>query len=591
MRRAYSSKVDVSRLCDAIYRSRQALQRPREKRREMVRQYVGAHWSEDGADQPVPINLLGLYVEIVSRQLVAKNPRMMLSTDNQQAKYPVAAMEQWLNDTLENSDIASTLHRITVDALFSIGIAKVALATPADAALAGYSASAGEPFVDRVDLDDFVFDVFARDFSEAGFIGHRYRVPLDAARSMFGKSLEATEPTDYNQEGDERIRTLFRGIRGQREEAEDYVDLWEIYLPRQKLVLTLAPDAAGDPDNDSKPLHQQPWVGPDCGPFHFLCYGVVPGNAWPKAPLQDLYDLHNAVNNIYRKSIRQARDQKRVTLFAGLTDTEMREINEGADGSSFRVSSLQGILTQDMNGPNAANAQMGIHLKDLFSWRAGNLDVLGGLSPQAKTASQEKMLGSNASGGISDMQDVTVSFVSKVMGAATWYHWLDPFHARQSLFVPGGMRELATPRAVTPLDRARVPWKDVRCRIDPYSIRHSTPEMRAASLIQVMTQLVMPMAPLLQQQGISPDMAVLLQKLAKYMDMPDLPEILRSVAPPPQAESQETGGEVNPNQFTPNGGEYTRRSLGADTQASRENDMANNMAAAGEPSAQQLVKA
>src|SRR5207253_10472217 len=47
-------------------------------------------------------------------------------------------------------------------------------------------------------------------------------------------------------------------------------------------------------------------------------------------------------------------------------------------------------------------------LKQLFSSQAGNLDIMGGLSPQSKTAHQDAMLNQNSSQSIADMQDATV---------------------------------------------------------------------------------------------------------------------------------------------------------------------------------------
>jgi hypothetical protein len=583
-RKSDYGKTDAGRLTAAMKRGRQALEVFRKNRRNMVRQYVGANWSEDGTTEQVPLNLLALFVEIVSRNLVAKNPRVLLTTHNAAARRTVDVMGQWMNDELENGDVAQTLHRVVVDALFSIGIAKVALATPADVALAGYSTDAGAPFVERVDLDDFVFDVYCRDFSEAGFLGHRYRVPRDAAESFFHATIEPTETRDYNAEGDERIAVLGRGQQGEREEYEDHVDLWEVYCPRKRSVKTFRSDEWGEPqvEKDGGPLHEQPWVGPDCGPYHFLCFGVVPGNAMPKAPIQDLFDLHLAVNLIYRKSIRQARDQKRVTLLAGsLTDAEQETIVTMPDGGAARISNLQGVMTVDMNGPNAPNAQFGLHLNDLFSRQAGNLDMLGGLAPQAKTAKQDAMLNANSSQKMASMLETTQTFVSAVAKAMGWYHWRDPFRTRTASEHPPGVPEAAITRAVTPQDRMRVAWDDVRFRVDPYSYRFKSPEQRAGDLKGVMTELVLPMAQMLQQQGEGPDLAHFLKKMAEYLDIPDLPDVVKAVLPPEPA--QGGGGESHDRAMPLNTErEYTRRSIGGDSPQARAEEFGAAMQAAGE---------
>src|SRR5260370_6344382 len=168
-------RVDIDRLCLAMIRSRLMLRRFREERREMVRQYVGNHWSEEGTSEKVTVNLIGLYVSVVGRNLIAKNPRVMLSTFDRQNKPAVSAMQTWCNSEIVRMKMQNTLKRVVLDGLFSLGICKVALATPADSASVAWNLVAGQPFAERVDLDDFVFDMHARDFSECSFIGNRDR--------------------------------------------------------------------------------------------------------------------------------------------------------------------------------------------------------------------------------------------------------------------------------------------------------------------------------------------------------------------------------------------------------------------------------
>lgn len=153
-------------------------------------QYVGRNYSEEGTSEEVPINLLALYVSIVQRSLVAKTPRVMLSTFQFANKPSVDAMQTWVNKEMEDMHIARTLQRWVVDALFSIGIIKVALATPSDAAKYQWNLQGGQPFAMPVDLDDFVYDMHARDWDEVSFIGHRYR----AAWTRSGTRSSTTRP-------------------------------------------------------------------------------------------------------------------------------------------------------------------------------------------------------------------------------------------------------------------------------------------------------------------------------------------------------------------------------------------------------------
>ncbi len=571
-------EVDVSRLAFAMQRARLQLRRYREERREAVRQYVGGHWSDEGSSQKVPINLISLYVNIVSRTLIAKNPRVMLSTFDRGNKATIKTMEKWANKEIERMRMANTLQRIVLDALFSVGICKVALATPADAAIMAWRLGAGMPFIERVDLDDFVFDVHARDFSEVGFIGHRYRVPLEVIRDskLYSKQRKQLTPsTDpiYNLEGDQRISALGRmPYAVDSEEFEDFVDLWEVYLPRHRLVFTLADDdltgpSTGGVGGDTEPLRVQDWVGPETGPYHVLAYGLVPGNAMPKAPIPDLMDLHLDVNNIYRKLTRQAQRQKQNVFVQGGATEDGNRVMNANDGEVLRVDNPERLKQVDHGGPNQMNLNYALHLFDRFMTLAGNLEMMGGLAPQSKTLGQDQMLERNASGQIASMQSVTVDFTSEVLEAMCWYWWHDPFLVMRVNHSMPGLPEITTQIKVGP-DKRSGRFEDLGVSVDPYSMQHATPQMRMAALNQVVQTIVMPMMQLLQQQGIAFDMNVYLQKVAAYMDMPDLSEIITIQEPPAAETSPGTpAGPGLPQQTTRN---YVRRSLGGNTPQARE---------------------
>ncbi len=538
--------VDYPRLCEAIQKSRWVLRKFRQERFDAVKQFVGKHWSEEAATQNiVPINLIATYVRIILDKLVSKEPRVMLSTFQQQAKPVVSVMEEWVNTQLESIGFANTAARAVQDALFSVGIIKVALSTPEDAASFGWELQAGQPYADVVDLDDFVFDTHARDFRQAAFIGHRYRCPLSVARKMGykgGKKLEASQDQPYNQEGDERISSLLRmPYSVNDDEFEEMVDLWEIYLPRYKLVVTLPDEYMMGADTEKgEALKEQEWVGPPCGPYHFLGFGVVPGNAMPKAPIMDLIDLHNAANNALRKLLRQAERAKTNDLVQSNSE-DGEKLKNANDGDIIPVNDPKSIVRLQSGGPDPNLHAFFMAMKDLFSWTGNNVDTMGGLSPQAKTLGQEKLLADSSNAGVADMQASAFRFVSSALTSICWFHHHHPQQTMKTRHEINGLPNYGITRKVTPQQRQQIPWKDLGVKVDPYSLRHQTPEQRAQALVQIVTSLVIPMSQMAQQQGITLDLHVLLTKLGKYMDMPDLAEILSIQEPPVQAEPPDQG--------------------------------------------------
>ena len=66
----------------------------------------------------------------------------------------------------------------------------------------------------------------------------------------------------------------------------------------------------------------------------------------------------------------------------------------------------------------------------------------------------------------------------------------------------------------------------------------STPQSLLRDLNQVMQTIVIPMMPLLQQQGIMLDLNAYLRKVATYLDMPDLAEIVTGLLEMPHWDGQ-----------------------------------------------------
>lgn len=525
--------------------------------------------------------------QIVGRNLIAKNPRVMLSVFNKDMKAPVNAMQTWANKEIEQIYLANTLQRVVLDALFSVGICKVALATPSDSALMAWNQSAGQPFACRVDLDDFVFDTHARDFAEVSYMGHRYRAPIDVVKDskFYGnkrKDLQPTEDKQYNQQGDERIGALGRGeYAGDITEFEDMVDLWEIYLPRHRKVLTIADDAIqgglGDADGlMDVALREQDWLGPPCGPYHMLGYRTVPGNAMPKAPIQDLIDLHDSANRLYRKLIDQAERQKELLTVQGGADADGNRIMHANDGEVIRLDRPEANRPWASGGANAGTLQMAMHLIDRFSWLAGNLDSMGGLSPQSKTAKQDAMLAENSAQSISDMQAITIDYTAGVLKALCWYWWNDPVTVQKSVYALPGMPDIAIQREVQPQQRQAVRFEDLDVQVDPYSMQHSTPQQRGQMLQGMVQQTIIPLAGLLQQNGVMFDVNAYLQQMARLWNMPELVEII-SIQEPPEMERPPSGGAETgaaPAETTRN---YVRESRSNETQGKKMNEMMTAM--------------
>lgn len=540
--------IDYGSLAAAVQRSRLILKWARQARVEIVRECAGHRFAEGGATRPVKLNLLALYQSILGPLLIAKEPRYLVTTADQEARASVRVEQDWLNEQVVHVNLAETLRRVVTDAFYSTGICWVALASPCEAATLAWGITAGEPVVRTVDLDDFVYDVGAKEFGEATYVGHRYRCPLDVAKKMYGKKakdLQGEDEPQFNKEGDERIGRILRGTHSV-EEFEDHVELWQLYLPRHKLVVTLSDQDVTEAGKDGspKPLWTQRWVGPPWGPYHFLKFGTVPGTAMAKAPLMDLMELHLDANNVRRKVNNMIRRMKEITLYPRQNDLDAQEIQKSSDGDMVPVTDPDRIKPVVTAGAAIQGLlQTGEVYKNEFSFMGSNLELLGGRGAQSRTATQDKILNQNAGGQIEGMRAQVEAFVAAVGESVWWYAHNHPQLVMESRYKASGSRGVN--RRLYPADSPQGPRRDfpfhrAKLRLDPYSIRHKTPEERLAYVTQVLGQLT-PLMPLLQQQGVVIDANFLVSLFADYGDAPELTELF-TARPPPGDGAGPSGG-------------------------------------------------
>lgn len=574
--RAKDQPLDYSKLCSAFKGARQALQPYREARASAVRAYAPQMWQTETTRKITKINLLGQYVRIVLRELISHEPRVMLSTYRKEFRPLVAAEATWANRELKRQKMADTLARWVLDALFSVGIMKVSLADPGDSARYNWNLRAGQPFASVVDLDDFVFDVNANTFEQARFIGHRYRVPVDVVKATKrynaavrkDLSSDGTQP-QTNMEGDERINMLGRGYQGQQSELDPMIDCWEIWVPSRKKIYTFAGDDLNAGGGET-PLYVQEWIGPACGPYHFLRFGIVPGNAMPCAPIMDLHPIHNDVNDLYRKLADQARRQKSNTLVRKSNVEDGKAVIELADGETAGVEDPAATVEVKSGGADPNNHAFTLDAIKQFSWLAGNLDAMGGLAPQARTATQDKLLDANSSKSIQSMQAAVVSGVSGVYDSLCWFYHHHPELQMDTVYELPGLKEFSVPRQVGPQSRQQVPYEDLEVQVDPYSQPHSTPAEQVQMLTGIVT-LLQPLMPLLQQQGVFFDVNVFVSILSRLGNMPALTDLFK-ISDPPQPDAggggtgDGAGGDVRPGMPSSTSRTYNRVSSSAQTE-------------------------
>jgi len=522
-----NNSKDMARLHRAMEASRRKMEPFRRRHRESIEQYVGVYYSDDAATKPVHVNLMELAANIYLQNLASKPPRVSVFCDIPKFRPQAAKLEVVMNRKLTDYSIHRALQRVVRSALFSMGIMKVGLKSMGDYTVDNYEFSKTEPFVESILLDDWVHDMTARVVEEVSFEGHRYRVNRKDAindksfRKNVREKLRGSEITNFNESGDERLHTLSQGWSASDDEMDPRVELWEVFIPEEKLLVTTLPN------DDGPPLRVVEWDGPENGPFHKLFFNEVDGQTMPLAPAMMWQGLHRIVNGLYRKLDRQAQRVKHVGVTRGEDSEDAERLRMASDGEIVAVDNPDAIQAKSFGGVDQSNFAFMLQSKELFSWLNGNLDALGGLGPQAETLGQDQLLYASANQRVSGMQDRVYLFTKQVLHAFGYYLWENPSESYNAeVQLGGGMPPLQSP--LTAGERGGVDYYNYDIDIEPHSMQYRSPAQRMQQINQLVTGVFMPAMPIMMQQGLQINFAELAKIYSKYADLPELLDIVKS---------------------------------------------------------------
>ena len=525
-----STQVD-KRLKAAIEWSNRKLEFPRKKRVDQIRQYVGSHYAESGAERRVPINMLELAVTIYVRALASRAPQVLVSTGTEELKPFAANMALALNQIPKEIGLGKTLRMAVLEAMFGIGVAKVGLCASGDTQL-GHDP--GRPFVDLVTPDDYFFDMAAKNRRQIEFEGNDYWLSLDSAKEIYdgsAKDVHADEHTVYGENGEERAEGVSSSEDG--ESLGERVWLRDVWLPGRQEVLTYGV-------RTGKVFRVVPWDGPERGPYHSLMFTDVPGNMLPLPPSSLWIDLHELSNCLFRKLANQAEAKKRIVAFNGASDEEATRLKNASDGEGIRYNGTA-PTNIDVGGIDPATLAFFLQSKDMFNYVAGNLDALGGLAPMTDTVGQDELLSKGAAARLANMKSDTLEFAGGIFESLAWYEWTDPL--RQRVIhkpVPGTDMVL---RRVWSEETREGDFLDYNLDIDPYSMGDDSPELRLQKIRQTLTEIVFPLLPVMQQQGVAIDFRKLFGTVSRLSNLSELGELF-VFGEPLQGDPQQGGSST-----------------------------------------------
>jgi hypothetical protein len=243
---------------------------------------------------------------------------------------------------------------------------------------------------------------------------------------------------------------------------------------------------------------------------------------------------------------------------------------------------VDGEMPQEVRfgGPDQVNLAFFLGLNELFNRHAGNLDTLGGLAPQADTLGQEEILGNNANQRVFYMRRKTASFVGAILKSLGHYLYSDPFvELGLEKQIPG--TQLSIPTTFSAENRVGEA-KDFDISIEPYSMVYRSPQSQLRNFLELFQTVVLPMAPLLQAQGVGIDGGAIVRIISEYSDTPELNEVLTALPPPDPMAMGGMPGQGQPGQGQPEGPgkppvttrNYVRKNVSQGSRRGKENALA-----------------
>ena len=124
--------------------------------------------------------------------------------------------------------------------------------------------------------------------------------------------------------------------------------------------------------------------------------------------------------------------------------------------------------------------------------------------------------------------------------------------------------------------------------IAPYSMVDRSPSEKAKTLGELMQGFVIPLAPLLQQQGMKPNMDKFLELMAKYSNTEELLDIVTSLDEQDMAKMQQmqemgAAGQERPTQSPVTERRQVRENIPGSTRQGRDEAMMQLLAGGGQP--------
>lgn len=522
-----------ARLYKAIKASRDAMIPFRRVRTELIKDYVGSWYAEGGAENKTLVNLINQTARIYTISLAANNPQVLVSTPRSESLAFARRFEVNLNKLISDMDLGQTFRAILLDAFFCIGCG-VVMMRDTDTRFHGLLESEedvwldpGEPWFNRVSLDDLILDMPAKELTKMRYCGHMYRADYEKVMDEPGydkKAKEKLRPTDREHfHSASSVRDISSDGTARDDDLKDMVWLMDVWIAENNSIATMACDQA-----DMLPLIEREWTGSQAGPYKFLSLGDTPDNIIPTSPAVNLKGMHDLQNRLHRRMEEDSDAHRIVNTYSPAGADDANNVRTAERNSWVRMNDPKNLGQVEVGGIDQRDMALATFLQTEYDRFAGNLQAMGGLGAQAATVGQEELVHGQLSKNVADMRLSVVNFASSCILDLGRLMWEDQsLELRTSMSV--GTSGLQVSADWTP-DYRVGKFEDYEFRVEPYSMVFKTPQQHLQEYFQVLQQIA-PLWPMFQASGATLNVQVLVKEMARLMNKPEIEQLITFATP------------------------------------------------------------
>ena len=519
-----------ARLLKAIRNSRTALEPFRRVRQELIKDYCGSLYpgSRDNKLEGILVNLINQTARIYTVALAANRPQVLVSTPRSENIPFARRFEINLNKLIGDMDIDQTFRSILLDAFFCLGCG-VVMMRDSDTRFHGLLQSEesvwldpGEPWFNRVSLDDLILDMTAKELTKMRYCGHRYRADYEKVMEEPGydkKVKEKLKPTSrqhHDSVGAVRDMASEWGS-AEDDDLKDMVWLMDVWVAENNSIVTMACD------QDIPPLIEREWVGSQAGPYKFLSLGDTPDNVIPTSPAINLKGMHDLQNRLHRRMEDDSDAHRTINVYPPGEEDQANRYRTAERNSWVQGRSPEQIKQFTTGGVDQRDMALAAFLQGEYDRFAGNLQAMGGLGSQAATLGQEELIHGNVSRNVADMRMAVVTFASDCildLGRLMWEDQTLELHTSMEV----GNTGIEVNSDWTPGLR-RGNFEDFEFKVEPYSMVFKTPQQHLQEIFQVLREIA-PLWPMFQASGATIDSQALVDEIARLMNKPFLKRLI-----------------------------------------------------------------